>query len=42
MLFKKQNKSKQAAIQDILETETELADDVTLDAFDSEFMQVRK
>jgi hypothetical protein len=39
---KTQNKSKQAAIQDILETETELADDITLDAFDSEFMQVRK
>jgi hypothetical protein len=39
---KKQNKSKQAAIQDILETETELADDVTLDTFESEYMQVRK
>jgi hypothetical protein len=39
---KTQNKSKQAAIQDILETETELADDVTLDTFDSEYMQVRK
>jgi hypothetical protein len=39
---KTQNKSKQTAIQDILETETELADDVTLDTFESEYMQVRK
>jgi hypothetical protein len=39
---KTQNKSKQAAIKDILETETELADNVTLDTFDSEYMQVRK
>jgi len=39
---KTQNKSKQAAIQDILETETELADDVTLDTFESEFIQVRR